>query len=49
MKRLGKDIGSLTIHHNVDQFNFTVDNMLADQVIVHLNVLGPGVEDGVPR
>ena len=45
----GEDIINLSIPQNIDEFHFTGKDALANEVIVHLNVLGPGVEDGVPR
>ena len=33
------------IRQNIRKFNFTREDMLANKVIVHLNVLSPGVED----
>ena len=37
------------IRWNIHQFDFTEKDTLADKMAVHLNVLGPGVEDGVLR
>ena len=31
------------------EYDFTREDTLTDKMIVHLNVLGPGMEDGVPR
>ena len=36
-----------TIRQNIHKFDFTKENLLADKMIVHLNVLCPGVKDGV--
>ena len=46
-KGFGKDMGSLPIHRNINQFDFIRKDTLADKMLVHLNVLGPGVEDMV--
>ena len=43
----GEDVGILPIRRNIRKFNFTREDTLADKVVVHLNVLSPGVEDGV--
>ena len=48
-KGLGEDVGSLPISQNVMKFNFTWKDTFTDEVIVHLNVLGPCVENGVFR
>ena len=48
-KGLGEDVGVLSIHRNIRKFNFTGEDKLADKVVVHLNVLISGVEDGVLR
>ena len=48
-KGLGEDIGILPICRNILKFNFTRDETLMDKVVVHLNVLSTGVEDGVLR
>ena len=37
------------IRQNIRKFNFTREDMLANKVIVHLNVLSPGVEEGILR
>ena len=46
-KGLGKEVGGLSIHRNIDYFDFTRKEMLVEKMVVHLNVLGPGVENGV--
>ena len=48
-KRLGEDVGVLLIHRNKHKFDFTREDTRTDKVVVHLNVLSPGVEDGVPH
>ena len=48
-KGLGEDVNSLPIRRNVLRFNFTKKDTLTDEMIVHLNVLGPCVENGVFR
>ena len=48
-KGLGEDVGSLPIHRNVLKFDFTRKDTFMDEMIVHLNVLGPCVEKGVLR
>ena len=48
-KRLGEDVGSLPIRRNVLKFDFTGKDTLTDEMVVHLNVLGPCVENGVFR
>ena len=48
-KGLGEDVGVLSIRQNILKFDFTREDTLTDKVIVHLNVLSPGVEDGVLR
>ena len=48
-KGLGEDVGSLPIHRNILKFDFTRKDMLTDKMVVHLNVLGPCVENGVLR
>ena len=45
-KGFGEDISSLPIRRNIDQFDFIGKDTLADKVVVHLNVLGSGMEDG---
>ena len=45
-KGLGEDVGVLPIRRNILKFNFTREDTLADKVVVHLNVLSLGVEDG---
>ena len=44
---LGEDVGVLPIRRNILKFDFTREDTLADKVVVHLNVLSSGVEDGV--
>ena len=39
----------MPIYRNVQKFDFTGKDSLADQMIMHLNVLCQGVEDGVLR
>ena len=46
-KGLGEDVGVLPIYRNILKFDFIREDMLTDKVIVHLNVLGPGMEDRV--
>ena len=46
---VSEDVGVLPIRRNIRKFNFTGEDMLVDKVIVHLNVLSPGVEDRVLR
>ena len=48
-KGLGEDVGVLPIRRNISMFNFTGEDKIVDKVVVHLNVLGPGMEDGVLR
>ena len=48
-KGLGEDVGVLPIRRNILKFDFTREDTLAEKVVVHLNVLGPSVEDGVLR
>ena len=48
-KGFGEDIGSLPISSNINHFDFTGKDMLAEKMVVHLNVLGLGVEDRVSR
>ena len=48
-KGLGENVGVLPIHPNILKFDFTREDTLADKVVVHLNVLSPGLEDGVLR
>ena len=48
-KRLGEDVGSLPIRRNIPKFDFTRKDTFTDKVVVHLNVLGSCVEDGVLR
>ena len=46
-KGFGENISNLPISRNMHQFDFTSEDTLTDKMIVHLNVLGPGVEDRV--
>ena len=46
-KGFGENIGILPIRQNIHQFDFIGKGLLADKIIVHLNMLGPGVDDGV--
>ena len=48
-KGLGEDVGSLSIRRNILKFDFTRKDMLTDKMVVHLNVLGPCLENGVLR
>ena len=48
-KGLGEDVGVLPIRWKICKFYFTRENTLANKMVVHLNVLSPGVEDGVLR
>ena len=48
-KGLGEDVGVLPIRRNIRKFDFTREETLADKMVVHLNVLSPGVENGVRR
>ena len=48
-KGLGEDVGVLPIRQNIRKFNFNGEEMLADKVVVHLNVLSLDVEDMVLR
>ena len=48
-KGLGEDVGVLPIHRNILKFDFTRKDTLTDKVIMHLNVLGPCVENGILR
>ena len=45
-KGLGEDVGILPIPQNIHQFAFTGKDTLMDEVVVHLDVLGPCMEDG---
>ena len=47
--KFGEDIGNLPFRWNINQFDFIRENKLADEVVMHLNVLGPGVENGILR
>ena len=44
---LVKMLGSFPIRQNIYQFDFTGKDTLADKMVVHIDVLGPGVDDGV--
>ena len=46
-KGLGEDVGVLPICRNIRKFDFTREDTLVDKMVVHLNVLSPGVEEGV--
>ena len=48
-KGLGEDVGDLLICQNIRKFDFTREDTLADKMVVHLNVLSPGVEAGILR
>ena len=48
-KRLGEDIGSLPIRRNILKFDFTREDTHTNKMIVHLNVLSPGMEYEVRR
>ena len=48
-KGLGEDFGILPIRRNILKFDITRKDTLTDKVEVHLNVLGPCVENGVLR
>ena len=48
-KGLGKNVDVLPIRRNMLKFDFTREDTLTDKMVVHLNVLSPGVEDGVLR
>ena len=48
-KGLNEDVGILPICQNILKFDFTREDTLPDKILVHLNVLSPGVEDGVLR
>ena len=48
-KGLGEDVSVLSIRRNIRKFNFIGEDTLADKVVVHLNVLSLGMEDGVLR
>ena len=39
----------LSIGRKIDKFNFNGKNSLMDKMVVHLNVLGLGMEDEVLR
>ena len=44
-KGLGEDVGSLSIRRNILKFDFTRKDTLSDEMVVHLNVLGPRVKN----
>ena len=44
---LGENVDSLLIRRNIHKFDFTGKDTLTDEVVVHLDVLGLGVEDEV--
>ena len=46
-KRFGEDIDDMPICWNIHKFDFTRENSLAEKVIMYVNVLHSGVEDGV--
>ena len=48
-KGLGEDVGSLPIRRNILKFDFTRKDTLTDKMVVHLNMLGPCVKNGVFR
>ena len=48
-KGLGEDVGNLSIRRNIQKFDFTRKDTLSDKMIVHLNVLGLCMENGVLR
>ena len=45
-KGFGEDVDVFPIRRNIRKFDFTREDTLADKMVVHLNVLSPGVEDG---
>ena len=45
-KGLGEDVGRLPICQNILKFDFTRKDMLTDEMVVYLNVLGQCVENG---
>ena len=48
-KGFGEDVDVFPIRRNIRKFDFTREDTLADKMVVHLNVLSPGVEHGVLR
>ena len=44
---LGENVGNLPIRLNINEFDITKEDTLVEKMVVHLNVLIPGVEDGV--
>ena len=48
-KGLREDVRSLPIFRNINSFDFTLEDTLTNKVVVHLNVLSPGVKDGALR
>ena len=44
-KGLREDVRSLPIFRNINSFDFTLEDTLTNKVVVHLNVLSPGVKD----
>ena len=48
-KGLGEDVGILPIHRDILEFDFNREDVLMEKMVVHLNVLGPCMEDGVLR
>ena len=42
-------MSSLSIRRNILKFHFTKNDTLMDKMIVYLNFLSPGMEDGVLR
>ena len=44
---LGEDVGVFPSRRNILKFDFTGEDTLTDKMLVHLNVLSPGVEYGV--
>ena len=46
---IGEDVGSLPIRRNILKFDFTKKDTLTGKEIMHLNVLGPCVENRVLR
>ena len=48
-KGLGEDVGSLSVRRNILKFDFTRNDTLTDKMLLHLNVLGPCVENEVLR
>ena len=46
-KGLGEDVGVLQICWNILKFDFMEEDTLADKVVMHLNVLSPGVQNRI--